>query len=208
VFGKNEWIITHCFLVFFRSELVWKKLRPDDGFAVQASWPVAEEEDKILTRQAQLLRDSLKSFRTLAGKAKKGWQQVSILISDDYPQWKIDALVWMQEQYNKDGSSGFGESFMKDLKDWTTASVTDKKMVKFTMQFVSFRKKEVEDVGITALDIRLPFDQSEIFSESLNYIQSQLSLESIDIVKLGGSVEVPERVQENVEPGKPYLWFR
>ena len=185
---------------------MWKKLRPDGGFAVQASWPVAEEEDKILTRQAQLLRDALKSFRTLTGKAKKGWQQVSILISDVYPQWKIDALVWMQEQYS---NGSFEESFMKDLKDWATASVSDKKMVKLTMQFVSFRKKEVEDVGITALDIRLPFDQREILSESLNYIQSQLSLDSIDIVKLGeDDVEVPERVQENVEPGKPYLWFR
>lgn len=186
--------------------MVWKKLSPE-GLAVQAPWPVAEEEDKILTRQAQLLRDSLKSFRTLTGKAKKGWQKVSILISDVYPQWKIDALVWMQEQYTESGT--FGESFMKDLKEWSTTAVSDKKMVKLTMQFVSFRKKEVEDVGITALDIRLPFDQKAILSESLNYIQSQLSLESIDIVKLGEDpVEVPDRIIENVEPGKPYLWFR
>jgi leucyl-tRNA synthetase len=191
--------------------MVWKKLGKE-GFAVQAPWPVAEDEDKILTRQAQLLRDSLKSFRTLSGKAKKGWEKASILISDVYPQWKIDALLWMQEQYNQESGS-FGESFMKNLKDWSTAVVSDKKMVKFTMQFVSFRKKEVEDVGITALDIRLPFDQTAILLESLSYIQSQLNVAAtIDMIKLEDNDDtthaIPDRIIENVEPGKPYLWFR
>jgi leucyl-tRNA synthetase len=173
---------------------------------VQAPWPVAEPEDKILTRQAQLLRDSLKHFRTQVGKAKKGWEKASILVCDVYPQWKIDTLVWMQTQY-KDGS--FAESFMKDLKDWSSTAVIDKKMVKLTMQFASFRKKEVEDVGPAALDIRLPFDQAAIMTESLSYMKSQLNLDDLNIIKLGeDDVEVPERVTENVEPGKPHLWLR
>jgi leucyl-tRNA synthetase len=121
-------------------------------------------------------------------------------------------LLWMQEQYNQESGS-FGESFMKDLKDWSTAAVSDKKMVKFTMQFVSFRKKEVEDVGITALDIRLPFDQTAILLESLSYIQSQLNVAAtIDMIKLEDNDDttnsIPDRIIENVEPGKPYLWFR
>jgi leucyl-tRNA synthetase len=192
--------------------MIWKKL-DKDGFAVKAVWPIADEEDKILTRQAQLLRDSLKSFRTLTGKAKKGWQKASILISDNYPQWKIDALLWLQQQY-VDGV--FNDTLMNDLKEWSTSSISDKKLVKFTMQFVSFRKKEVDDVGITALDIRLPFDQKAILLESLQYIQSQLNIESIDIMKLGETEQdqqqlneqIPDRIIENVEPGKPYLWLR
>ena len=85
------------------------------------------------------------------------------------------------------------------------------------MQFVSFRKREVDDVGITALDIRLPFDQRAILEESLQYIQSQLNIESINIIKLKsdgttatvvGDATIPDRIIENVEPGKPYLWIR
>ena len=202
--------------MYKRSEMVWKKLGKE-GFAVKASWPVAEEENKILTRQAQLLRDSLKSFRTLAGKAKKGWTAASILISDDYPQWKIDALLWLQQQYNEEIGT-FPETIMSDLKDWTSNTISDKKLIKFTMQFVSFRKREVEDVGITALDVRLPFDQKAILEGSLQYIQSQLNIESINIIKLGGEgtvpaavvgdIPIPDRIVENVEPGKPYLWIR
>jgi leucyl-tRNA synthetase len=184
---------------------MWKSLGKE-SLAVKAPWPIAEEEDKILTRQAKLLRDSLKHFRTQVGKAKKGWQKASILVSDAYPQWKIDVLTWMQEQYK---GGNFPDSFIKDLKGWAAANVSDKKMVKFTMQFASFRKNEVEEVGSTALDIRLPFDQKVLFEENIRYIQSQLNIPEIDVINLVEDAnDVPDRVAENVEPGKPVLWLR
>jgi leucyl-tRNA synthetase len=183
--------------------MVWKKLGKE-GLAVKAPWPVAEEENKILTRQAKLLRDSLKQFRSQAGKAKKGWKIASILVSDVYPQWKIDTLLWLQQQY-KDGA--FSDSFMQDLKAWSSETVQDKKLVKFTMQFASFRKKEVEEVGEAAMDTVLPFDQKYIFVESMQYIQAQLNIPNMDVVKLD-EADVPDRVAENVEPGKPQLWLR
>lgn len=176
--------------------------------AIRAPWPVAEEEDKILTRQARFLRESIKHFRSQAGRAKKGWMRASILVNDSYPQWKIDTLVWMQGQY--DVSSGFSPGFMKDLKDYTAKFVTDKKLIKFTMQFASFMKKETEDVGDAALDVLLPFDQKEILQVSIEYIKAQLNIEELDIIQLGveEAPEVPERVRENVTPGKPSLYIR
>ena len=184
--------------------MLWKKMGKE-GLAVKAPWPTAEEEDKILTRQAQLLRDSIKKFRTQVGKAKKGWKCASILVSDVYPQWKIDTLTWMQQQY-KDGA--FPASFMKDLKGWTEGNF-DKKMIKFVMQFASFRKEEVKDVGETAMDIHLPFDQKSIFAESMKYLKSQLNIEDLDVITLGDcDAEVPKNAAEPVEPGKPGLWIR
>lgn len=184
--------------------MVWKKIGKE-GLAVKASWPTAGEEDKILTRQAQLLRDSIKKFRIQVGKAKKGWKSASILVSDVYPQWKIDTLTWMQEQY-KDGA--FSDSFMKDLKAWS-GETFDKKMIKFVMQFASFRKEEVNDVGEAAMDINLPFDQKLIFVESMKYLKSQLNIEDLDVIKLGdGGAEVPDKAAETVEPGNPGLWLR
>ncbi|EED94357.1 probable isoleucine-trna synthetase [Thalassiosira pseudonana CCMP1335] len=200
-------IIIICPICPHWSETLWKDLGKE-GLAVRALWPVVGEEDKLLTRQSKFLRDSLKNFRAQAGKAKKGWKIATILVAEDYPQWKVDALLWMQSKYDK-ATGSFPDTFMTDLKDWSTTNVTDKKQVKFTMQFVSFTKKEVEDVGETGMDTKCPFDQLAILKESKGYLQSQLGMEEIGI----GSVDdpelaVPEKNAQNVSPGKPYLWIR
>lgn len=178
---------------------------------MKAPWPNTDEEDKLLTRQAKYLRDSIKLFRAQVGKAKKGAQKASVVVTDSYPHWKVNALMWMNEKYNPETDS-FPDSFMKDLKDWSANKVEDKKMMKFTMQFVSFVKKEVEEVGPAAMDTTLPFDQMEILKGSDRYIKKQLDIEDLDFIKIGEGEEsgkdVPDRIVENVTPGKPYLWVR
>jgi len=191
-----------------RSETLWKDLGKV-GLAVKAPWPTVGEEDKLLTRQAKFLRDSLKNFRTSAGKAKKGWKTATILVAEDYPEWKVDALLWMQTTYDKIAGT-FPDTFMNDLKEWSTANnVSDKKKVKLAMQFVSFMKREVDDVGEMGMDIKCPFDQLAIFSESLAYIKSQLNLEELGVGRVDDpELAVPDKTMENVAPGKPILWMR
>lgn len=177
---------------------------------MKVPWPKADEEDKLLSREASFLQKSLKTFRAQAGKTKKGLTKASVLVADSYPKWKVDALLWMQEQYNIAGKT-FPSSFMGDLKKWTTSSINDKKLVKLVMQFISYTKNEVEDVGEMAMDVKLPFDQIAILEASDRYIKAQLNLEDIDFIKLGSeeavSADVPERVSDNVTPGRPSLWF-
>jgi len=186
------------------SEKVWKGMGKE-GFAVKAPWPVADDEDKLLSRQAKFLRDSLKAFRAQAGKAKKGWKEVSILVSDSYPEWKLNTLKWMQEKYD----DGFPADFMKQLKSHS-GSLPDKKLIKFMMQFASFTKKEVEEVGPAAMDLVLPFDQKAVLVGSENYLKSQLNFKEVDFIKLDdaeASAGVPDRMKEIVIPGKAHLWF-
>lgn len=187
------------------AEKLWKGMGKE-GYAVKAPWPVAEDEDKILTRQVKFLRDSLKSFRTQCSKAKKGWQEVSVLVCDSFPEWKLNTLIWMQSKYD----NGFSADFMNELKAWSS-DLPDKKLIKFTMQFASFTKKEVEDVGPTAMDLVLPFDQGAIFEECKNYMKSQLNLDDFDVINLDdneANASIPDKVKDNVVPGKAYLWFR
>jgi leucyl-tRNA synthetase len=205
----NKWCEALCIMICpicpHWAEKVWKGMGRE-GFAVKAPWPIADDVDKILTRQVKFLRDSLKTFRAQCGKAKKGWTQVSILVTDSYPDWKVNTLKWMQEKYD----DGFPPDFMKQLKSWTS-SLPDKKLFKFTMQFASFTKREVEDVGPTAMDLVLPFDQKSVIVDSENYLKSQLNLKEVDVIKLDdaeASSNVPDRMRENVVPGKAYLWFR
>ncbi|KAL7478746.1 hypothetical protein ACHAW6_004502 [Cyclotella cf. meneghiniana] len=197
-------IILICPICPHWAETLWKELGKE-GLAVKAPWPIAGEEDKLLTKEAKFLRDSLKNFRASAGKAKKGWKTATILVAEDYPQWKTDALIWMQSKYN----DGFPDTFMADLKDWSTTSVADKKQVKSVMQFVSFMKKEVEDVGEMGMDIKCPFDQLSILKESKAFIQSQLGLDEVGVCSVDDpEISVPEKTSQNVTPGKPFLWLR
>jgi len=80
------------------------------------------------------------------------------------------------------------------------------------MQFVSFIKKEVEDVGAAAMDTTLPFDQMEILKGSERYFKKQLDIEDLRFGKLETGDEaikdIPDRIVDNVTPGKPYLWCR
>ena len=188
---------------------MWKAVGKE-GLAVKAPWPKTEEEDKLLTRQAKFLRDSLKDFRAKQGKAKKGATKASIVVTSNYPEWKVNALLWMHEQYSTETNS-FAATIMKDLKGWAPKNVPEKSMVKLVMQFVSFVKKEVEDVGPAAMETTLPFDQTEIMSGSMAYIKRQLGLEEIDIINLDdaeAAKTVQDKIQENTNPGKPYLWIR
>jgi len=176
------------------------------GLAVRAPWPVAGEEDKILTRQAAFLRKCLKKFRSQVGKAKK-LTEVSIVLADSYPQWKVDILLWMQGQYN-DEVGAFPDTFLKDLKVWTTENSADKGLIKDAMQFAAFMKGEVAEVGTVALDVQLPFDQASTLEGSMDYIKSQLEVKEIDIRKVETDTELTDRVRQQPTPGNPYLWIR
>jgi len=194
------------------SEKMWKEILGKEGLAVKAPWPVADEENKLLTREAKFLRKALGNFRGQAGKAKKTAKTATILVCDKYPEWKVNVLKWMHEQYDSEGKA-FPKDFMKDLKTWATSGViADKKLIKFSMQFASWMKKEVEDVGPMAMDIELPFDQKKILTESEAYIKSQLNLPEVAIVKVDDDDEakaagISDKIRGNVTPGKPYLWM-
>ena len=188
-----------------RSEKLWKLLGKE-GFAVKAPWPEGGPEDKLLTRQAAFLSSSLKNFRAQLGKAK-AWKQADILVRDSYPADKAKVLLWMQEQF--DGTD-FPKTFMKDLKTWASENVTDKKEMKYTMQFASFIKRECSEVGVTAMEIKMPFDQKGIFVVSAEYIKAQLHIPEVNFINLDtdeAANDVNDRVKEKVTPGKPTLWL-
>lgn len=195
------------------AENMWTHKLHKTGLAVKAPWPSSDKaEDKLLTRKASFLRDSLKSFRATVDKAKKKTTSVTIVVSDSYPQWKKDTLLWMHDQYNDDDGGFQNSSFMKDLKTWsaTAPHAKDKKMVKFTMQFASWMKREVEEVGPMAMDVKMPFDQADIMTQSQKYLLSQLKMETITVINLDTAEDtsmVPAKMKENVSPGKPSLFM-
>jgi len=70
-------------------------------------------------------------------------------------------------------------------------------------------KKEVSDVGFSAMDLNMPYDQKNILISSEKYIKSQLNLPNVEVWSLSEerAAVIPERIAENVTPGRPYLWI-
>jgi len=204
----NKWM-THIALLMTPitphwSEKCWNILG-NEGFIVKAVYPEFEAEDKLITRQTDFLNKTLKNARQMVGKSKVKPTEGAFVVKSTYNEWRVETLEWMEAQYH-DGA--FGESFKDDMKAWAS-SLPDKKNMKNVMQFASFVKKEVDEVGDRwPMEVQVPFDQKQILVESLSYIQKQLNLEKFSVLAVGVD-ELPEALQEkqliNCQPGKPLL---
>ena len=126
----------------------------------------------------------LKTFRQSVTKSKKKVVSCAIMTVDTYSEWKVDSLKRLHATYEAEGRT-FKDSFRSDLKVWA-ASLPDKKNMKNIMQFLAFVKKEVGDVGASAMDFTSPFDQKATFERSRKYVASQLGIEegALEIVNL------------------------
>jgi len=179
----------------------------NDTFIVKEVFPQWEPEDKLLTRQTDFLNKTLKNARQTVSKAKQKPTEGAFVVTKEYSDWRIATLQWMEGRYSDD--TGFSETFKDDMKAYAS-SLPDKKNMKNVMQFASFVKKEVEEVGSRwPMELQVPFDQKQILSESLTYIQKQLNLEKFSVYEIGVD-ELPEGLQEklltNCQPGKPILY--
>lgn len=196
------------------SEILWQQhidlLAGNKGLVVHAPWPnQTSVEDKLLSRQASFLRDAVKNCRQQSIKQSSPKKpNTKILVTNSYPTWKINTLHFMHEQFNSE-TNKFPSDFMKQLKTWSATNVTDKKMIKFTMQFASWMKREVEEVGPMAMDINVPYNQFDILQNNLKYISAQINKENVEVYELsdGNNADIPDKVLENVSPGRPYLWL-
>ena len=56
----------------------------------------------------------------------------------------------------------------------------------------------------------ISFDQKEILEQALKYVESQLAISGIDVIKIDSDegTDAPEKFKETVTPGKPSLWLR
>jgi len=187
------------------SEHLWCEVLDKEGFVVKAPFPVSKGEDKMLTRQSEMLFKSLKNFRQQVGKAKKKPTKCAILVIDTYPAWKEEALTWMHA--NKESMAS--KEFMKDVKTWV-GGLEDKKHAKNIMQFIAFVHKEWKDVGESAMEMTCPFDQVEAFSSVLVYLQTQLMLpEEITVVNLSleeNKAFGDDKARGSCGPSKPVLF--
>lgn len=80
-----------------------------------------------------------------------------------------------------------------------------KKWMKKVMPFVAWAKIRVAELGLSALDLSLDFDEKKVLEDNLNYLLNTLQLDGVE-VKF--STEANEKTQEECKPGGPFIIFR
>jgi len=188
------------------AENIWEVLKKDTP-AVYGPWPLADPEDKVLSRAYNFLKDTLKNFRSSKGKAKGKCSSAYVYVADQYPDWKISTLEFMQKSYSNAGDQ-FDKAFMKDLKNFCGSSPDIKKQTKQIMQFAAWIKNEVSDRGSEAMDLSLPFNQKEVLEANLTYLKTSLDLTELIIYNLSDSdVPGPDNKKALAGPGQPSLYL-
>ncbi|GMH23076.1 hypothetical protein Nepgr_024919 [Nepenthes gracilis] len=185
------------------SEYVWRELLKRDGFVVRSSWPVADSPDLTLKSANKYLQDSIVLMRKLLQKQILGSKKAHnrqgapvtqltedkkltglIYVNEQYDGWKEVCLRILQSKFNHETRSFAPDDEILDAvrKSNIGQAANFKEIQKICMPFLRFKKDETLNLGVHALDLKLPFGEIEVLSENLDLIKRQLNLEHIEVL--------------------------
>ncbi|GKD76971.1 leucine--tRNA ligase, cytoplasmic [Tanacetum coccineum] len=149
------------------SEYVWRKLLNKEGFVIKAGWPEAENPDLTLHRANRYLQDSITNFRKLftkqsSGGSKKGSNNEFDSANHKFAPEKEILQALQQSAMGQEGNF--------------------KQTLKLCMPFLRFKKDEVMQLGVQALDLKLPFGEIEVLKEFSELIKRQIGLEHVEVL--------------------------
>ncbi|KAK3881851.1 hypothetical protein Pcinc_013740 [Petrolisthes cinctipes] len=197
------------------SDYVWQNILNNERSILHASWPSTDEPDLSLTKASEYLAEASHCFRLrlkshmTSGKGKKGETPTApqppshgiVWVAKTFPKWQSIILTTMHDIYKKNKSLPDNKELSKALG----SAPSLKKYMKKVMPFVQAVRERMDKFGESALKDTVEFDECSILEENMDYLQSTLDLEGIEL-KWTEECE-NERTQEEVVPGEPYLTF-
>ncbi|KAJ1261107.1 hypothetical protein BS78_09G002900 [Paspalum vaginatum] len=217
------------------AEHVWQKILRKEGFAIKAGWPVADTPDPTLRIANKYLQDSIVLMRKLLQKQESGPKKPKkgaapapppseenkmsiglIYVNEHYYGWKEQCLRVLQSKFDSQARSfAPDQEIIEALKNCSIGQEASFKQVqKLCMPFIRFKKDEAREVGAQALDLKLPFGETDVLQENLELIRRQLGLERVEVLaasdeaaraKAGKYVSLLE--QNPPSPGEPVAIF-
>lgn len=215
------------------AEHVWTELFKKEGYAVTAGWPaVSGPRDLILQRANTYLQDVIKTLRNVLQKqsAPKKVKQgkgpppppaarptiALIFVAERYSGWQEECLRILQSNYQS-ATKGFApdSQIVASLKSSELGQQSAFKQIQQQcMPFIKFKKDETMLVGEHALDLKLPFGEIEVLEENVEFITSQLLLETVkvysytdaDALAMAGAQQTQLK-QKPPTPGNPVAAF-
>ncbi|KAJ3694012.1 hypothetical protein LUZ60_009492 [Juncus effusus] len=213
------------------AEHVWKNVLRKEGFVVKAGWPVSGNPDPTLRLANKYLQDTIVLMRKLlqkqelgpkkgkkgqvAGPVETGKLNVGLIyVNEVYDGWKKECLDILRGKYDVEtGLFASDKEILEALKASPVGQEANFKQIqKMCMPFLKFKKDETKEVGVRALDLKLPFGEMDVLGNNVELIKRQLGLNDVKIFKAGdGLIEAGEYVnvlnQNPPSPGNPVAIF-
>jgi len=227
--GKLNYDLIHKFIktvtiicapvISHTSEYIWKNILQEAGSVFDTQFPKVspEQVDKTIISANDYLNRSITTFRSKIGAhtrppKKKDQPQnpyptvARIYIAATYPDWHQQLLTLLNRLYTTNNNilpetSSIASHIMKNEPELA-------KQMKKVMAIVSTIGEEVREEGASALLLTMPFNELDVLSENVYYLQTTLKLEKITIYMTTDMV-VPESQKSLVpgRPGKPLIFF-
>lgn len=199
-------------------EAVWTLLRREKpelkDSIMKASWPSIEPVSLVLRQSLDYLFEACHSFRvrlktylTTKNKGNKG-EKINkathgvIYVAKKFPQWQAIIISTLHDLHLENGLT-LPENSVIAQKLGKLGEL--KKYMKKAMPFAETRRKMLLTQGDQVFNQTAPFDELSVLNENINYLQSTLDLEDLQ-VKYADTAE--SKIQEECCPLEPYIVFR
>uniref|UniRef100_A0A0E0M0N2 leucine--tRNA ligase n=1 Tax=Oryza punctata TaxID=4537 RepID=A0A0E0M0N2_ORYPU len=216
------------------AEHVWQKILRKEGFAIKAGWPVAGSPEPTLRIANKYLQDSIVKFRKLLQKQESGSKKPKkgaavpppseeskltvglIYVNEHYYGWKEQCLRVLQSKFDSQARSfAPDEEINEALRNCSIGQETNFKQVqKLCMPFIKSKKYEAKSVGPHALNLKLPFGETNVLEGNLELIKRQVGLDHVEVLsasdeaaraKAGAHVSMLDKTPPS--PGEPVAIF-
>ncbi|EKX38614.1 hypothetical protein GUITHDRAFT_158495 [Guillardia theta CCMP2712] len=189
------------------SEYVWGLLGHKES-VMEARWPEVGDVDPLLVRMNSYFDKTLSDIRAKTDKAraKKAVAKATVYVADEFLDWQQAALNVLRSVVDKGES--FGKDFKKNMMSFPELAPF-KAQTKVLMPFAAFSIDEFEARGPEAFELKVPYDEVRLLTDSIEYLKGELSVEEIEVTKWPPSdPAVLKNLSNNpATPGKPAVSF-
>jgi len=183
------------------------------GVIQKASWPDAGPVDEVVLKQNEYLQGTVHNFRLRKEaylkpkKPKKGEapQSISpptkavISVVKSYPQWMQNTLAVLRPFFITLKPGQIPDK--KEIQVALNSNVDLKPLMKEVMPFAEAVKEEFQIIGMSALDLKMIFDEKSFLEDSIEFIKK-----SIGILDVTVNYMKEDEITNN-KPGKPLISF-
>eukprot|EP01114_Cavostelium_apophysatum_P006251 TRINITY_DN1749_c0_g1_i1.p1 TRINITY_DN1749_c0_g1~~TRINITY_DN1749_c0_g1_i1.p1 ORF type:complete len:679 (-),score=245.98 TRINITY_DN1749_c0_g1_i1:43-2079(-) len=189
------------------SEHIWKMIGKT-GTVRKTPFPVAGAVDLVVLQQKHYLYRILHEFRVkrdLYMKPKKKGSnepvpapsKASIAVAANFVEWKQKVLNMLRPFYENKNYED------KAVLAVLTADAELKKNIKKVMPFVVSIKEQNKIHGMSALDVKLPFDEKAFLQSNFDFIKKSVEVNDLEIIEADEQMVNSERSS----PGDPSIMF-
>jgi len=199
-------ILVICPICPHLAEHVWAQLGNSESI-MNARWPSVGPVDNMLVRMNTYFDKTLSDLRSKAEKAsaKNAITKATIYIAENFLDWQQATLNVLKA--NAEAGNAFDKVFMKSLISKPELAPF-KSAMKLLMPFAAFTVDDYSVRGIDAFELKVPYDETMILGDSLEYMKGELNLKEIVLEKWPPSDEAVAKKLQPATPGKPAAHFQ